>query len=538
MLRFGLRTKILFAVGFIIFGVLGTTTFIHTRNLRRYYLEAIEWRSEGLAQGILSTVQSLKNYNPNYAKNIQGLLEKLAVRCKQLYELNKEKNVTYVAVINETGVIAAHSDKELVHTPVSPLLKSGIEGHEQQILLDGGIYHTLIPIVEEQQTYLGTIDIGVPQNIVDEKIRQMFIETAELFCIFMLAAILMISWFLRILVISPVKRLVLTGKKIARGEIGNVDGGKEITPLLKRIHLRDEIDELTAVFRDMMTYLCAIASQVQKSGINVSSSAIELTATAREQETIVAQQIESMHEIVQSVKEISDVAVHLVQTMQHVASKSQETTAFVSSGQTDLTRMEHAMHQMEHASKSISDKLETINTKTEKITTVVTTITKVAEQTNLLSLNAAIEAEKAGESGRGFTVVAREIRRLADQTAVATLDIEQMVREMQSAVSAGVLEMDKFIVQVRHSASDVSKISVHLTGVIEQVQALSPTFEEVNVAMGHQSEHVQKINRAIQNVSVEMQQTKSSLKESYAAIQQLNGAARALQDEVSRFKIS
>ena len=79
----------------------------------------------------------------------------------------------------------------------------------------------------------------------------------------------------------------------------------------------------------------------------------------------------------------------------------------------------------------------------------MTTITKVADQTNLLSLNAAIEAEKAGEHGRGFAVVATEIRRLADQTAIASYDIEQLVKEMQSAVSAGVMGMDKFSEEVR-----------------------------------------------------------------------------------------
>src|SRR5207302_1442110 len=84
---------------------------------------------------------------------------------------------------------------------------------------------------------------------------------------------------------------------------------------------------------------------------------------------------------------------------------------------------------------SITGKLAVLNEKTTNINSVVTTITKVADQTNLLSLNAAIEAEKAGEYGLGFAVVAMEIRRLADQTAVATYDIEKMVKEMQSAES-------------------------------------------------------------------------------------------------------
>ena len=239
-----------------------------------------------------------------------------------------------------------------------------------------------------------------------------------------------------------------------------------------------------------------------------------------------------------SVEEISQVANELVKTMDQVAAMSQETAGFAGKGQSDLGRMEEAMHNMESASKSISGRLETINEKAENITTVVVTITKVADQTNLLSLNAAIEAEKAGEYGRGFNVVAREIRRLADQTAVATLDIEQMVQEMQTAVSAGVMEMDKFIGEVKRSAEDVGRISAQLAKIIEQVKALSPSFENVNVAMGQQSTNAMEINTAIVNLSEEMQQTMESLHESYDAIEQLNEAARGLQDEVSRFKVN
>jgi methyl-accepting chemotaxis protein len=277
--------------------------------------------------------------------------------------------------------------------------------------------------------------------------------------------------------------------------------------------------------------------QVQKSGIQVTSSATELAAMAKQQEVTVKNQVDSTNQVVQSVKKIADVAANLVTTMQQIASMSQGTTIIASKGQTDLARMGEAMYRMEEASKAISAKLAAINEKTEHITTVVTTITKVADQTNLLSLNAAIEAEKAGEYGRGFTVVAREIRRLADQTAVATLDIEHMVRDMQSAVSAGVMEMDKFIAEVRHNVEDVEKIRTQLALIIEQVQALSPRFEEVNVAMGHQSDHARQIDEAMVNLSEEMRQTRDSLHETYGAIEQLNEAARILQEEVSRFQI-
>jgi methyl-accepting chemotaxis protein WspA len=300
----------------------------------------------------------------------------------------------------------------------------------------------------------------------------------------------------------------------------------------------DETGKLLISTQRMTESLNALVGQVQRSGIQLTASSTELAATAKQQQAAMDQQGEATSRVSRAAAEISSVATQLEATMQQVAERSQETAGFASKGQTDLARMEDAMHHMEAASRSISGRLEAINEKAENITSVVITITKVADQTNLLSLNAAIEAEKAGEYGRGFNVVAREIRRLADQTAVATLDIEQMVEGMQSAVSAGVMEMDKFIAEVKQSVEDVGKISGQLARIIEQVQALSPSFDDVNVAMGHQSENANKANQAVARLSDEIRSTAESLQETFSAIEQLNEAARGLQQEVSHFRVS
>ena len=345
--------------------------------------------------------------------------------------------------------------------------------------------------------------------------------------IFLLALIVGLSVFLRTLIVKPLFRVSNIARQLTDFDLTvtmETNRPDEVGALLKAIH------EMVRSFR-------GVIGQVQDAGMQVSSSSGELAATSKEQEVTLKHQVESINQILRSVTMISAVATQLVETMARVAAVSQETTTVASSGQADLLRMADVMHRMETASQAISAKLGAINEKTENITTVVTTITKVADQTNLLSLNAAIEAEKAGEYGRGFTVVAREIRRLADQTAVATLDIEQMVKEMQAAVTAGVLEMDKFIAEVRRSAADVQKISIQLTRIIEQVQTLAPQFEEIKGAMSQQSEHAQEIHRAMLNFSEEMQQTTESLRESFLAIKQLNEAAGGLQDEVSRFKL-
>ena len=195
------------------------------------------------------------------------------------------------------------------------------------------------------------------------------------------------------------------------------------------------------------------------------------------------------------------------------------------------------MQQVTEASAAINARLGALSEKAGNIGTVVTTITKVADQTNLLSLNAAIEAEKAGDYGRGFAVVAAEIRRLADQTALATGDIEQMVKEMQSAVAAGVMGMDKFSEEVRRGGEVVQQVSEELSQIIHHVQALTPNFETVSEGMQSQSEGAQQISDALSQLSESSKQTVESLRQSNSAIEQLNDAARGLQDGVARFTL-
>jgi methyl-accepting chemotaxis protein WspA len=189
------------------------------------------------------------------------------------------------------------------------------------------------------------------------------------------------------------------------------------------------------------------------------------------------------------------------------------------------------------AAGSISAKLSVLNEKAGDINQVVTTITKVADQTNLLSLNAAIEAEKAGEYGRGFAVVSSEIRRLADQTAVATYDIEQMVGEIQSAVSAGVMGMDKFSEEVRRGLHDMHEIGAKLSEIISQVLTLVPRFETVNEGMQAQATGAEQISEALLQLTEATQQTVESLRQSSTAIDELNQVSGNLHGSIARFKL-
>ncbi|MCP4577583.1 MAG: methyl-accepting chemotaxis protein [Deltaproteobacteria bacterium] len=372
-----------------------------------------------------------------------------------------------------------------------------------------------------------TIVMRVSEHEIISPIKETLLQILLISCVGLLATFLVLLWLAK-KISSPITEAVTIARKVSKGDFTvKVPEGAD-----------DETGRLLSALGSMIRNLNSLISQVQRSGLQVTSSSNELAAAAKEQEATMSNQVLSTDRVVRSVEGISRVAVQLVDTVEKVVAASDETTGFASRSQADLGGMKEAMHRMEDASRSISSHLESINEKAENVTHVVDTITKVADQTNLLSLNAAIEAEKAGEYGRGFNVVAREIRRLADQTAVATLDIEQMVQGMQSAVSAGVMEMDKFVSEVKGSAEDVGKISGQLAEIIERVQTISPRFEEINLAVGGQSDDALTISGSMTNLKEELQETLESFRETYTAIQQLINAAKGLQDGVSRFKVA
>jgi methyl-accepting chemotaxis protein WspA len=300
---------------------------------------------------------------------------------------------------------------------------------------------------------------------------------------------------------------------------------------------RDEFGTLATGFNSMSDELAGLVGQVQQSGVQVNTSVTEIAATARQQQATANEIAATATEIGATSREITTTSRKLVATMNEVATVAEESAVLAGQGQTGLTRMEETMRHVMDAAASINAKLAVLNEKAGNIGQVVITITKVADQTNLLSLNAAIEAEKAGEYGRGFAVVATEIRRLADQTAVATFDIEQMVREIQSAVAAGVMGMDKFSEEVRRGIEDVQRVGGQLSQVIQQVQALAPRVESVNEGMQAQATGAEQITQALAQLSDAAQQTVDSLRQSSLAIDELNDVAIGLRSGVSRFTL-
>ncbi len=355
--------------------------------------------------------------------------------------------------------------------------------------------------------------------------RNMYTAILLVICAVLIATLS--GYLLRRSILKPIGAIVTGMNKMGDGMLSHrieQQGGGEFAVII-------------AGFNEMAESLKELVIQTQGSAVHLSTSITELAATSKQQQATVTETAATTAEIGATSKQISATARELLHTVSEAADTAEQTAKLAQSSQESVNSMDDVMHQLSSAAEMVSGKLALLSERATGINQVVTTIMKVADQTNLLSLNAAIEAEKAGEYGKGFTVVANEIRRLADQTAIATYDIEQMVREIQSAVAAGVMGIDKFSEEVRRGSTDMNLVSEQLSLIIDQVQELAPHIQQVNEGMLHQSEGAEQINVALSQLADATSQTVESLVQTSSTIDNMNDVAGKLRHAVNRFRV-
>ncbi len=330
----------------------------------------------------------------------------------------------------------------------------------------------------------------------------------------------------------PLAALLEETGRLGRGDLR---GATAPPPLPARS--RDETRLLSHAFGSMAAAFASLVRQVQRSGILVVASATRIDASARQLEDSVAHQAATTPQVSASARQISATSRHLAETVDAVASVAAATAARAADGRAALSQMDGSVRLISSSSASVSRRLSAISERARSISSLVTTISRVAERTNLLSLNASIEAEKAGEQGRGFAVVAREIRRLADQTAVATVDVERTVRDVLASVASGVLEMDKFVDEVRVATADVERLGALLASIVEDVAGLTPRIDSVRSGTREQAEGAAQISESMSLLDRTAAASRDTLAEFRGAAESLGVAVASLRAEVERLRV-
>ena len=379
------------------------------------------------------------------------------------------------------------------------------------------------------------VEIATANNIEFERSADLVIASRSQTLLLLGAAILLVVGF-----------MAIYAQRTARGLSERIQMAADIAHRVASGDLatevpvsegRDEASRLLKAIAGMTQSLRGLVTRAKQASIELMSTATEFAATSRQQEATVQSFGASTNQIAAAVKQISATSSELLSTMEGVNAVAGQTADLAEDGQAGLRNLDTTMERLAQAANTMAARLAAIREEAAEITGVVTTISKVADQTNLLSINAAIEAEKAGEQGLGFLVLAREIRRLADQTAVATLDIEQMVKQMQTAVSAGVMEIDRFAEEVRSGVGNVVRVGGQFGQIISQVKTLSERFDAVNHGMRSQSQGARQIGDAMGQLIDGARQTSVSLREFNSATESLRDAVSVLKQEIAQFNV-
>ncbi len=326
----------------------------------------------------------------------------------------------------------------------------------------------------------------------------------------------------------PLQQAVSGTRRIAAGDL------TQPVVVQGRGETRDLLDAVRTTSED----LSKLIGRIQSSSSQILASSSSVRTVAAGQNEVARDFGASSSQIAAATNQMNATARELAATVTELARTAAQAAVAAGAGRGSLSSLSGSMERLNTGAGVVSQRFTTVSMKAAQIDAVVGAITKVANQTNLLAVNAAIEAEKAGEAGLGFQVVAREIDRLATQAATSALEIESTIASMQEAVAEGVRELGQFGRTVEDGCTTARGASDQLSQVLRQVEELQASFEQVELAVRSQSEGVSQVNEAMSMLVRGAKRTSDGSAASTKASEALDSAAKTLESEVSRFRIS
>ena len=343
----------------------------------------------------------------------------------------------------------------------------------------------------------------------------------------LVAALLLVITLVRRGVVKPVENLVLNMDRVASGDL----------TVEAPIQSNDEIGHLSAAMNKMVSELRGIVGNVQNSSHSVSAAASQLHSISRRiagsAEEVAAQATTSAT----AGEEMSATSGDIAQNCQMAAEGAQRASQSAQSGAAVVERTVAVMGQIAAKVQESAKTVESLGARSDQIGNIIGTIEDIADQTNLLALNAAIEAARAGEQGRGFAVVADEVRALAERTTRATKEIGEMIKAIQRETRGAVAAMEQGVSQVESGTVEAAKSGEALKDILEQINDVAMQVNQIATAAEEQTATTSEISSSMMQITDLMQQTSRGANESVTAAGQLNSNAEELQNLVRKFKL-
>lgn len=311
----------------------------------------------------------------------------------------------------------------------------------------------------------------------------------------------------------PVSELALAAGKVAEGDL---------TATIE-IKSKDEVGELSQAFGKMVSQMREVVMEIMNKANVVASASEDLSASAEETAASASQTSATMNEISSTVEQVSS-------SVREVSALSESAAGQAGEGRKGVARVIEQMQAIAHTSDAVSDTIDGLDKQLQQIRNIVELITGIADQTNLLALNAAIEAARAGEQGRGFAVVADEVRKLAEQSAGAATDIHTLINAILSESQRAVGTMADGNREVAVGTEVVNEVGNNFQAILESVQQLTAEIGEVASA-------TEQMSSGVQNIAASSEEQTATMEEVSASAESLTQLSEELSNLIQRFDV-
>lgn len=337
------------------------------------------------------------------------------------------------------------------------------------------------------------------------------------------------AWWLSRDLVGPLRSTVLRLNDIASGE-GNLTHRLPVEGKDELADLAVSFNAFVATIQDLVKQVAAATAQLAAASEQLSATSLETTQEVRRQQSETDQVATAMNEMTATVQDVA-------RSASEAARSAQQTDEQASAGK-DVVRL--TIDSIQSLATEVEDAagvIQRLSSHSEEIGKVLDVIRGIAEQTNLLALNAAIEAARAGEQGRGFAVVADEVRTLASRTQASTQEIQGMIEGLQGNAGKAVEAMEKGRVQARDSVEQAGRAGESLDAITAAVTNISDMNTQIASAAEEQTAVAEEINRNVANIGQSVDETARGSEQISRASEELARLAAELQNKVGQFRV-
>ncbi|HPX62189.1 MAG TPA: methyl-accepting chemotaxis protein [Deltaproteobacteria bacterium] len=316
------------------------------------------------------------------------------------------------------------------------------------------------------------------------------------------------------------------------GEIAKQVAGGDLT-----YHFEANKGGVYESMRQMVVQLRDVMDRVSKSSDSVASASVELNSNADHMASSSNQVVSQASTVATASEEMSATSMDIASNCHRAAESSGQASKTAHTGAEIVKKTVDGMTRIAEKVRSSASVVEQLGTRSDQIGEIVATIEDIADQTNLLALNAAIEAARAGEQGRGFAVVADEVRALAERTSKATREIGEMIKNIQTETRLAVTSMEEGVSEVEQGTTEASRSGQALEEILEKINEVTAQISQIATAAEEQTATTREISNNIQQISDVVDMSAKGALDISKAASSLSHLSVDLQDLVKRFKV-